>query len=113
MNGTEWLSKLKEGDRVYIKHSAFGTATLNLTTVKKVTPKGNIRTGNDQLFINGTCKTGTWSHVDLVEWTVELEKKLFETEQLQAMISKIKSFDMRNIKPEMVKEIYGILFPEV
>ena len=35
MNDTECLSKLKEGDRVYIKHSAFGTAELNLTTVKK------------------------------------------------------------------------------
>ena len=113
MNDTECLSKLKEGDRVYIKHSAFGTAELNLTTVKKVTPKGHIRTENDQLFRNGTCKTGTWSWVDLVEWTVELEKELFEKEQLQAMIAKIKSFDMRNIKPEKVKEIYGILFPEV
>ena len=113
MNDTEWLSKLKEGDRVYIKHSAFGTARLNLTTVKKVTPKGHIRTENDQLFKNGTRKTGAWSWVDLVEWTVELEKELFENERLQAMVAKIKSFDMRNIKPEKVKEIYGILFPEV
>jgi hypothetical protein len=73
---TDWIKYLKKGDKVYIDRGQFGMAQLDLTTVKKITQKGHVRTDADTLFRDGNYRIDPWTHWYLVQWTQELEDEL-------------------------------------
>jgi len=103
----EWIKKLKTGDKVYVKSSGLGS--MERTTVKKITPKGYVRTESDYLFRNGMCKTGDWSWVDLVQWTQELEDELKAEAHFNQLAHSINTVDARTLTPEQVQKIYDII----
>lgn len=102
----EWIKDLKAGDKVYIKDEN----VLTLTTVKKVTPKGSIRTGAGYLFKNGECRVGSWTHTCLRQWTQEFEDKLKAKAHLNHMQYTINAVDMRTVNKDKVQAVYDILF---
>lgn len=106
----EWIKKLKAGDKVYILGSGLDSIKqYSLTTVKKITPKGHVRTENGSLFRNGTYKTGGWSWVDLVQWTQELEDKLKAEAHFNQLAHSINAIDARTLTPEQVQKIYDVI----
>ena len=102
----EWRTKLKAGDKVYIDSSRFGSTVLNLTTVKKITPKGYVRTNdnNDSLF-----RDGWYTHWHLVQWTQEIEDKLKAKAHFNQLAHSINAVDARTLTPEQVQKIYDII----
>lgn len=107
----EWIKDLKTGDKVYIDSSRFGSTQLNLTTVKKITPKGYVRTNdnNDSLFRNGWHRLNSWDHWHLVQWTQELEDKLKAEAHFNQLAHSINAIDARTLTPEQVQKIYDII----
>jgi len=106
----EWIKELKKGDKVYVENSGLGSANgLSLTTVKKITPKGHVRTESDYLFRNGTCKTGGWSWVELVQWTQELEDEQKARAHFNRLAHSINAIDARTLTSEQVQKIYDII----
>ena len=106
----EWINKLKAGDKVYVKSSGLGSTTRhNLTTVKKITPKGYVRTEDGSLFRNGTCKTSEWSWVDLAQWTQEIEDKLKAKAHFNQLAHSINAVDARTLTLEQVQKIFDII----
>lgn len=106
----EWMKELKTGDKVYVASSGLAsTKGYSLTTVKNITPKGHVRTETGSLFRNGTCKTGGWSWVDLVQWTQELEDNLKAEAHFNQLAHSINAIDARTLTPEQVQKIYDII----
>ena len=106
----EWIKELKVGDKVYAKSSGLGsTIRYSLTTVKKITPKGHVRTEEGSLFRNGTCKTGEWSWIDLTQWTQELEDKLKAKAHFNQLAHSINAVDARTLTPDQVQKIFDII----
>jgi len=105
----EWIKELKAGDKVYIDSSRFGSIQLSLTTVKKITPKGYVRTNNnnDSLFRNGWYQS--WH---LVQWTQEIEDKLKAEAHFNQLAHSINAIDARTLTPEQVQKIYDIIKAE-
>lgn len=111
--GDEWITDLKVGDKVYEKSSGLGSIILHsLTTVKKITLKGHIRTESGLLFRNGTCKSGDWSWVDLAEWTQEIEDKLKAKANFNQLAHSINAIDARTLTPAQVQKIFDIIKTE-
>ena len=107
----EWITNLKAGDKVYIDSSRFGSTVLNLTTVKKITPMGYVRTNdnNDSLFRDGSYRIDSWTRWDLVQWTQELEDKLKAKAHLNQLAHSINAVDARTLTPEQVQKIFDII----
>lgn len=112
--GTEWIKNLKVDDKVYIDTGRFDSNNLDLTTVKKITPKGHVRTNdnNDSLFRNGAYRIDSWTHWYLVQWTQELEDKLKAEAQFNHLAHYINAVDARTLTPEQVQKIYDIIKEE-
>lgn len=110
----EWITDLKAGDKVYIKQGGLGSAkdTLYLTTVKRVTPVGNIKTENGSLFRNGSHKIDSWRHEYLREWTQELDDKLKAEAHFNQIAHSINAVDARTLTPEQVQKIYDVIKSE-
>jgi len=109
MSDNGWIEELKEGDKVYTRGGSFQTDNLTLTTVKKITPKGYIRTKNDRLYRGGHCRVDSWTHYDLVQYTPELETKLKVEAHYNHMCYSINAQDMRGKPIDKVQRIYDIL----
>jgi len=107
----EWITNLKAGDKVYIKTGGVGLAkdTLYLTTVKRVTPVGNIKTERGSLFRNGRHKIDAWSSEYLREWTQELEDKLKAEAHFNQLAHSINAIDARTLTPEQAQKIFDII----
>ena len=106
----EWIKNLKAGDKVYIKSSGLGSIIRHsLTTVKKITPKGHVRTEDGSLFRNGTCKTGDWSWIDIVQWTQEIEDKLKAKAHFNQLAHSINAIDARTLTSEQAQKIFDII----
>ena len=105
----EWRNKLKAGDKVYTKTSGVGRDILNLTTVKRVTPAGNIKTEDGSLFRNGSHKIDSWNHEYLREWTQELEDKLKAKAHFNQLAHSINAVDARTLTPDQVQRIFDII----
>lgn len=105
----EWIKELEAGDKVYIKTSGIGRNTLHLSTVKKITPKGYVRTESDNLFKNGHRKVDSWNSESLVEWTQELEDKLKAKAHFNQLAHSINAIDARTLTPEQVQKIFDII----
>lgn len=107
----EWIKKLKAGDKVYIDSSKFGSTQLSLTTVKKITPKGYVRTNdnNDSLFRNGWYLIDSRTRWYLVQWTQELEDKLKAEAHFNQLAHSINAIDARTLTPEQVQKIFDII----
>ena len=108
----EWRTKLKAGDKVYTKTSGVGRDILNLTTVIRVTPAGNIKTEDGSLFRNGVHKKDKWNYEFLKEWTQELEDKLKAKAHFNQLAHSINAVDARTLTPEQVQKIYDIIKKE-
>ena len=110
----EWIKDLEAGDKVYIDSSRFGSTVLDLTTVKKITPKGHVRTNdkNNSLFRNGSYRIDAWNSWDLVQWTQELEDKLKAKAHFNQLAHSINAVDARTLTPEQVQKIYDIIKKE-
>ena len=106
---TDWIKDLEVGDKVYIKQREFETAQLDLTTVKKITPKGHIRTNDNSLFRDGERRVDSWTHWYLVQWTQELKDKLKAEAHYKHMCYSINAIDARTLTPEKVQKIYDII----
>ena len=107
----EWIKELKAGDKVYIDSSRFGSTALDLTTVKKITPKGYVRTNdnNDSLFRNGWYQIDSCSRWHLVQWTQEIEDKLKAKAHFNQLAHSINAVDARTLTPDQVQKIYDII----
>ena len=106
---TDWIKDLEAGDKVYIDRGRFGTTELDLTTVKKITPKGHVRTDADTLFRDGNYRIDSWTHWILVQWTQELEDKLKAEAHYKHMCYSINAIDARTLTPVKVQKIYDII----
>jgi hypothetical protein len=105
----EWTKALKVGDKVAITiHNVTGQRT-EITTVKKITPTGMIRTTNDNLFKGGYCKFGVWSHAELIECTPELEERLRKEKHFRLMVSEIDNTYFAKLSYEKVERLYDII----
>ena len=105
----EWISSLKAGDKVYIKTSGIGHGDLHLTTVKRITPKGHVRTESESLFKDGSRRVDSWTHAYLVEWTQELENKIKAKAHFNQLAHSINAIDARTLTPDQVQKIYDII----
>ena len=107
----EWIKNLKVGDKVYIDSSKFGETKLSLTTVKKITPKGYVRTNdnNDSLFRNGLYRIDECARWYLVQWTQELEDKLKAEAHFNQLAHAINAIDARTLTPDQVQKIYNVI----
>ena len=107
----EWIKNLAAGDKVYIDSSRFGSTVLDLTTVKKITPKGYVRTNdnNDSLFRNGWYRVDSWGSWHLVQWTQDLEDKLKAKAHFNQLAHSINAVDARTLTPDQVQKIYDII----
>lgn len=110
INNDEWLKILRAGDKVYIDSGRFGPTDLNLTTVKKITQKGHVRTENNMLFRGGHRRIDAWQTISLVQWTQELEIKERNSKILSQKIHKMKNTDWSNISIEKINKIYSIAY---
>jgi len=107
----EWTKDLKAGDKVYIDRGRYGTRKLDLTTVKKITPKGFVRAG-DVLFRDGYYNIDSWSGWSLIRWTQELEDQLKAEAHFNYMAHSINAIDARTLTLEKVQKIYDIIKEE-
>ena len=100
----EWIKDLDAGDKVYINRGRFGTTELDLTTVKRITPKGHVRTNdnNDSLFRDGSYRIDSWTHWILVQWTQELEDELKAEAHFNQLAHSINAIDARTLTPDKV-----------
>lgn len=105
----EWIKNLKTGDKVYVNTSGIGRSTLHLTTVKRITPKGHVRTESDNLFKDGYRRVDSWTSELLVEWTQEIEDKLKAEAHFNQLAHSINAIDARTLTPEQVQKIYDII----
>ena len=105
----EWIKELKADDKVYVKSSGIGRGGLHLTTVKRITPKGHVRTESDNLFKDGSRRVDSWTHEFLVEWTQELEDKLKAKAHFNQLAHSINAVDARTLTPEQVQKIFDII----
>lgn len=109
MSNTDWLKDLKEGYKVFVDCSRYGGTNLNLTTVKKITPKGHIRTQNGKLFKNGSHRIDSYNDDTLKQWTQEREDNLRAKAYFNKLAHAINAVDARTLTPEQVQKIYDII----
>ena len=95
----EWIKDLKTGDKVYVR-SGMRRDNLHRTTVKRITPKGHVRTENDTLFRDGSRRIDSWNSETLVEWTQEIEDKLKAEAHFNQLAHSINAIDARTLTPE-------------
>ena len=105
----DWITKLKAGDKVYVKTSGVGRDILNLTTVTRVTPAGAIKIESGSLFRKGSHKIDSWNHEYLREWTQELEDKLKAEAHFNQLAHSINAIDARTLTPDQVQKIFDII----
>ena len=105
----DWVKDLKAGDKVYIDKSRFGSTELELATVKKITPKGYVRTNDNSLFRNGIYRIDSWTSWSLIQWTQEIENKLYAEARFNYMCHTINAINLRDESVEKVQQIYDIL----
>lgn len=104
----EWIKELEAGDKVYVQ-SGMMHDNLRRTTVKRITPKGHVRTENDDLFRDGFRRIDTYNTERLVEWTTEIEDKLKAKAHFNQLAHSINAIDARTLTPEQVQKIYDII----
>jgi len=103
----EWIKQLRAGDKVYISTGFSGG--LQLTTVKKITPKGHVRTTGGSLYRDGCCKIDSWTSKHLQKWTQELEDKMVAKAHFNKLAHSINAIDARTLTSEQVHKIYDII----
>lgn len=107
----EWRTKLKAGDKVYVRRGMMDD-DLRRTTVKRITPKGHVRTEDDNLFRDGYRRIDAWNREFLVQWTQELEDNLKAEAHFNQLAYSINAIDARTLTPEQVQKIYDIIKKE-
>jgi len=110
MNDDEWIKELNAGDKVYVNAGGgLYKDTLILTTVKKITPAGNVKTECGSLFRNGRHRIDSWNSEYLRPWTQELEDDLKAKVHFNQLAHSINAVDARTLTPEQVQKIYDII----
>ncbi len=109
MTNTDWIKDLKVGDKIAFKRKKFGRSYVSITTVKKITPKGYIRTNNDILFRDGNCKIDSWDSWTLMQWTPELEDILKAKAKTKLQIQFIKEAKLTKLTPDQIQRVYNII----
>ena len=104
----EWIQNLNAGDKVYVQRGMMRDA-LFCTTVKRITPKGHVRTENDSLYRDGYLRIDSYNSERLVEWTQELEDKLKAKAHFNQLAHAINAIDARTLTSKQVQKIYDII----
>jgi len=106
----EWRTNLKAGDKVYIQTDGISSKTIYiLTTVKKITPAGKVKTEHGSLFRNGRHRLDSWHSEYLVQWTQEFEDKLKAEAHFNQLAHSINAVDARTLTPEQAQKIFDII----
>jgi len=106
----EWIKELKAGDKVYVKTGGISQKDVFiLTTVKRITPAGTVKTELGSLFRDGCHKIDSWHKEYLVQWTQELKDELKAEAHFNQLAHSINAIDARTLTPEQVQKIYDII----
>lgn len=100
-----WLATLKVGDEVTYRTNWRGD---NITTIKRITPTGQIKTEDGRTFRNGYCKINSWEGVFLRPLTQEVRERIF----LRKTCLRLVNTDWEKVSPEKLKRIVAILGEE-
>ncbi|OZB90082.1 hypothetical protein [Paenibacillus sp. XY044] len=98
----EWLKSLKVGDEVSYSTRWRGDV---ITKIKKITPKGWIKTEDGRTFINGYSKLDNWEGIFLYPVTEELKAKLYYI----ALFNKVSKTNWNEVELDKIEQIAGIL----
>lgn len=104
---TEWLKKLKIGDKVLIR-SRTGYRT---DTIERITPTGQIKIkSSDYKFKNGEqLGRSKWDYgTYLEEWTVEKQTSIDNEKKRDYLAYKIKCVDFYKLSLEQLETISAI-----
>ncbi|MGO4185795.1 hypothetical protein AB4Z17_32175 [Paenibacillus sp. TAF43_2] len=96
---------MSEGDDVVVI-GGHRTASYTITKVKKITPKGKIRTEYGDLMYdeNGRVTGGSWNKTSLSPDTSEIREEIWRGN----IIKKLSGTDFSTLSSEQLKEIYDI-----
>ena len=103
---TDWLEKLKVGDKVIVSFSAMRGSTYKETEIEKITPTGKIRVkGEDRYFINGYLKgRSKWDSGQVLrEYTPENYRKYI---QAPSVVNFLENYKWTNLTPDQLIEIH-------
>jgi len=100
-----WLTSLKVGDKVTYRTKWHGD---NITTIKRITPTGQIKTEDGRTFRDGYCKIDSWEGVFLRPLTQEIKERILLRETYQRVVNT----NWKKVSPEKLKQIVAILGEE-
>lgn len=109
MEDNEWLKTLKVGDKVFVRHG-YDSKNMSIRTVKKITPKKNIRLNNDLLFKNGECKQSVWSSDYLIKYSDEKMDEIYDMRAHHARRQKLMNVKWQNISDELIDAVYDRVY---
>ena len=101
----EWIKTLRVGDKVAVKRDVFGTISYYTETIKKITPKGQIRLNDDSLFKTNGVKQGEYSQPCIVPYDQTI-KDSFRKNKICGDLLRFKYVDL---PLEKLEEIYKIV----
>lgn len=110
MEDNEWLKDLNVGDKVFVRHG-YDSKNMSIRTIKKITPKKNIRLNNDLLFKNGECRQGVWSSdYYLIQWSQETENELRNLREQRSRVNKLDDINWQDVNVVIMDATYDALY---
>lgn len=108
LTNQEWLKSLKEGDQVAYDNSRLGTKRYVITTVKKITPKGMIRTDDGYLFNSD----GYYRSSDFWEAGLHLEpvtEEILDSIKRKKLIQEFETIKFNQLTNDQLEKILKIV----
>jgi len=103
----KWLSGLKIGDKVCVESSGTMGKFHDITTVEKVTHKGQFRINGNLYNSNGERRDG-WSYYSIIPATDEVRQGI----KNRNMRYRVKKTDFDSLTQDKINRIYSILMED-
>jgi len=111
MTDNEWLSSLKDGDKVAVEHNYYGTKSYTIVTIEKITPTRQIKvSGYLEKFRDGRLPRGdSRMSMGISDCLVKITDEVLEAGIRLELLNYISKIKFNSLSTEKLKQIKDII----